>query len=169
MQVRLLLVSEIVGDRRVLDVNALAIFLVEDHPGNRYVSPIIEEGLRGGYVPLLMDILPVRAFWVMTRRWGCPEQESSKAVEYFLRKYDRPEYPSLERETIAESFMLAGRLRHDVYDCVYLALALQERANAVITTDTDFERLCRSMKLEYINPIPAMVLKRFKNWDQSSR
>ena len=55
-------------ERRVLDLNVLAIFLVGDHPGNKYVAPIIEEGLRGVYVPLIMDILPIRAYWVMTKK-----------------------------------------------------------------------------------------------------
>lgn len=60
--------SESGKEKRVLDVNVLAIFLVKDHPGNRFVSPIVEEGLRGAYIPILMDFLPVRAYWVMTRR-----------------------------------------------------------------------------------------------------
>jgi len=156
------LASETGKERRVLDVNALAIFLVRDHPGNEYVTPIVEEGLRGAYIPLIMDILPVRAFWIMTRRWGCPERESLEAVEHFVRAYDRPRYPCLQRQTILESFRLARELRHDVFDCVYLAFALQEGAKAIITTDTDFEQLCKRVGLEYVNPIPKEVLKRFK-------
>ena len=30
-------------DKITLDVNTLAIFLVEDHPGNRYIAPQLEE------------------------------------------------------------------------------------------------------------------------------
>lgn len=150
-------------ERRVLDVNALAIFLVGNHPGNEYVSPIIGEGLRGAYIPLIMDILPIRAFWVMTTKWGCPERESAEAVKHFIREYERPQYYCLQRQTILKSFELAEELNHDVYDCVYLASALQENATAIITTDTDFEGLCPRIGLEYINPVPAEVLKRFKN------
>jgi len=150
-------------ERRVLDVNALAMFLVGNHPGNDYVSPIIEEGLRGAYVLLIMDILPIRAFWVMTKRWKCPEKESAEAVEHFVREYERPQYYCLHRQTILKSFELAEELNHDVYDCVYLASALQENATAVITTDTNFERLCPRLGLKYINPVPAEVLRRFKN------
>jgi len=150
-------------ERRVLDVNALAIFLVGNHPGNEYISPLIEEGLRGAYILLIMDILPVRAFWVMTKKWKCPEKESAEAVEHFVREYERPQYYRIHRQTILKSFELAKELNHDVYDCVYLASALQENASAVITTDTDFERLCPRLGLEYINPIPSEVLKHFKN------
>ncbi|MGA2310206.1 MAG: PIN domain-containing protein [Candidatus Bathyarchaeia archaeon] len=148
-------------EKRVLDVNVLAIFLVKDHPGNVFVSPIVEEGLRGAFIPVLMDILPVRAYWIMTRRWGCHQVESAKAIEHFVKAYDRVCYTGLQRETIVESFELAEKLKHDVFDCAYLAFALQERAKGIVTTDTDFERTCGQVGLEYINPVPKNVLKRF--------
>jgi len=156
------LASEIGKERRVLDVNVFAIFLVKNHPGHKYVSPVLDEGLRGTYIPLLMDILPVRAYWIMTRRWRCPKKESIGAVKHFIKAYDGPRYPSLKKETIVESFRIAEELKHDVFDCVYLAFALQEHANAIITTDTDFERPCKHLGLEYINPVPSEVLERFK-------
>jgi predicted nucleic acid-binding protein len=149
-------------EKRVFDVNVLAIFLVKGHPGCEYVSPVVEEGLRGAYVPLVMDVLPVRAYWVMTRKWGLPEKDCAAAIEHFVKAYDRPLYPSLRRETILEGFRLADELRHDVFDCMYLALALQEKAGGIVTTDTDFEGLCRRVGLAYHNPVPKEVLKRFK-------
>jgi predicted nucleic acid-binding protein len=155
------LASEGDKEKRVLDVNALAIFLVKDHPGNVFVSSVVEEGLRGAYIPVLMDILPVRAYWIMTKRWDCPETESASAIKHFIKAYDRVRYISLQKETIVESFELAKKLKHDVFDCVYLAFALQERAKGIVTTDTDFERICRQTGLDYINPVPKHVLKRF--------
>jgi len=154
--------SEPSPDKIVLDVNTLAIFLVRDHPGNQYVSAVVEEGLRGAFVPLIMDFLPVRAYWIMTKKWGCSSKESAEAVEHFVEAYDRPRYPCLQRKTILESFKLAEELKHDVFDCVYLAFALQEKAKAIITTDTDFRQLCRQVGLEYVNPVPLEVLRRFK-------
>lgn len=148
-------------EKRVLDVNALAIFLVKDHPGNTLMSPVVEEGLKGAYIPILMDILPIRAYWIMTKRWGCPQTESAKAINHFIRAYDRVRYAGLQKETIVESFGLAEKLKHDVFDCAYLAFALQEKAKAIVTTDTDFERICSQVGLEYINPVPKNVLKRF--------
>jgi predicted nucleic acid-binding protein len=156
------LASEAVKEKRVLDVNVLAIFLVRDHPGNGYVSSVVEEGLRGAFIPVILDILPVRAFWVMTKKWRCPERDSAEAIKHFLEAYDRPRYSCLRRHTIVESFKLAEELKHDVFDCIYLAFALQEGANAIITTDMDFEHLCKHAGLEYINPVPKEVLKHFK-------
>ncbi len=135
---------------------------MKGHPGFEYVSPVVEAGLRGAYVPLVMDVLPMRAFWIMTRRWGLPEKVSAAAVEHFVKAYDRPRYLCLKRESILEGFRLAEELRHDVFDCMYLALAQQEKAKGIVTTDTDFEKLCKQAGLEYINPVPKEVLKRFK-------
>jgi len=149
-------------EKRVFDINVLAIFLVKGHPGCEYVSPVVEAGLRGAYVPLLMDVLPVRAYWIMTRRWGLPEKESASAIEHFIKTYDVPRYAGLSRETILEGFRLAEELKHDVFDCMYLAFALQEKAKGIVTTDTDFERLCKHAGLDYVNPVPKEVLKHFK-------
>jgi predicted nucleic acid-binding protein len=148
--------------KRVFDVNVLAVFLAKGHPGFEYVSPVVEAGLRGVYVPVVMDVLPLRAFWVMTRRWGLPEKECSASVEHFVKTYDVPRYSALGREAILEGFQLAEELKHDVFDCMYLALARQEKAKGIVTTDTDFERLCKHTGLEYFNPVPKEVLKRFK-------
>ena len=57
---------------------------------------------------------------------------------------------------------MAKDLKHDVFDCMYLSLALQEKATAIVTTDTDFEKLCNHLGLKYINPVPREVLKHFK-------
>nr|MDO8134019.1 PIN domain-containing protein [Candidatus Njordarchaeum guaymaensis] len=154
--------SDAPKERKVLDVNTLAIFLVKDHPGNEYISSVVEEGLRGTYIPLIMDILPVRAYWIMTKRWRCPEEESAEAIKHFIEAYDRPRYSGLKKEMIVEGFRLAEETRHDMFDCVYLAFALQEHASAIITTDTDFERLCKHIGIEYVNPVPLEVLKRFR-------
>lgn len=149
-------------EKQVFDVNVLAIFLARGHPGFEYVSPVVESGLRGAYVPVVLDILPLRAFWIMTRRWGLTQKECSESIEHFLKTYDAPHYSALKREAILEGFKLAEELKHDVFDCMYLALALQEKATSVITTDTDFEKLCSHVGLKYVNPVPREVLKRFK-------
>ncbi len=146
---------------KVWDVNVLAIYLVEDHPGNPYVSGAVEEGLAGAYTPVVLGSLPLRVFWVLTSRWGIGRAEAAEAVADFLRKYDSPEYVDLRRESVERAFELADELGHDVYDCAYLALALQEGASAIVTTDTDFERLAPAVGLRYENPVPPEVLRRF--------
>jgi predicted nucleic acid-binding protein len=149
-------------EKRVLDVNVLAIFLAKGHPGCEYISTVVKAGLGGAYVPILLDVLPMRAYWIMTRRWGLPEIESAASIEYFVNTYDAPCYVGLTREAILESFRLSKELKHDVFDCMYLALALQEKAAGIMTTDTDFEKLCKHVGLKYVNPVPKDVLKRFK-------
>jgi predicted nucleic acid-binding protein len=148
--------------KRVFDVNVLAVFLAQGHPGGEYVSDVVKAGLAGAYMPILLDVLPVRAFWIMTRRWGLPEKDCAASIEHFVKTYDVPCYVGLTREAILESFRLARELRHDVFDCMYLALALQEKAQGVVTTDTNFEGLCKHVGLEYVNPVPREVLRRFK-------
>ena len=149
-------------EKQVFDLNILAIYLVKGHPGFDCVSPVVEQGLRGAYIPLIMDFLPMRAFWIMTRRWGLPEKECSISIEHFINNYDMPRYPALSRETMLRGFQLAEDFKHDVFDCMYLALALQEKAAGIVTTDTDFEKLCNKAGLKYINPVPREVLRRFK-------
>jgi predicted nucleic acid-binding protein len=150
-------------EKRVFDVNVLAIFLSNGHPGFEYVLPLVEAGLRGAYMPVLMDVLPVRAYWIMTHPWGLPKPACAAAIQHFVQAYDVPRYASLHRETILEAFKLAKDLNQDVSDCMYLALALQEGASSILTTDTNFEKLCSQVGIRYVNPVPKEVLKRFKD------
>ena len=152
------------SDKRILDVNALAIFLVEDHPGYVYLVEVIDQGLRGAYLPLIMDILPVRAYWIMTRRWKCDPAESRDAIIHFITAYDSPAYFQIMKETIPRSFEIAEETGHDLFDCMYVGAALQEKATGIVTTDTAFQKLCKRYKLNYWNPVPGEVLKRFKDW-----
>ena len=148
--------------KQVFDLNILAIYLVKGHPGFESVSSVVEEGLRGSYIPLIMDFLPMRAYWIMTKRWGLEERECRASIEHFLHTYDMPRYKALTREAILQGFRLAEDLKHDVFDCMYLALALQEKADGIVTTDTGFEKLCPKVGLNYVNPVPKEVLKHFK-------
>lgn len=58
-----------VKDRILLDVNALAIFLVEDHPGNPHIGKEIKRGLEGRAKLLVYDYLPLRVHWILTSKW----------------------------------------------------------------------------------------------------
>ena len=151
-------------EKKVWDVNVLAIFLVEDHPGHSYVAPVVEKGLRGVYIPIVLDITPIRVYWILERRWGIDSRKSRRAIIEFLRRYKTPRYVPLKKDTIVLSFELAHNLKHDVYDCVYLAVALQEGAGSILTTDTDFERLAPAIGIRYENPVPIDVLKKFSNY-----
>ena len=67
----------------------------------------------------------------------------------------------LKREAIIGAFKYSNELNHDIYDCYYLALAKQENATSILTTDTHFDKLCKKIGLSYENPIPPDILKSF--------
>ncbi len=148
---------------KLADVNVLAIFLVEDHPGHPYVDEVISEGLVGAYRLLVPDQAPLRMRWVLTNRWGIRKAEADQAVEDFLQ-HRRVSYVAATRAALKRTFELSRILHHDVYDTFYLALALDHSATSVVTTDTDFKDLCRKVKLEYENPVPEDVLSRFGSY-----
>ena len=148
-----------VRDRVLLDVNALAIYLVEDHPGFPYISVHIEPGFTGERQLLVFDYLPLRAHWVLTSRWGISEEEARRALISFL------EQPILlvgaTKETVRRAYEIAREKQHDVFDCFYISLARDNNATHLLTTDTDFERLCLGEDFEYLNPVPSSVLSSF--------
>lgn len=149
-------------ENKVIDINILAIFLVKDHPAHEYVKDAMMRGLRGLFKPVILDILPIRAHWLMTTKWNIDKDESSSAIRSFLKKYNQPVYVGMTRKSIDNAFQLSQELRHDVYDCCYLALAIQEGAGGIMTTDSDFESLCKRKGLKYENPVPKKVLRGFK-------
>lgn len=137
-------------------------FLVEDHPAHKYVKEVMMRGLKGHFKPVILDVLPIRAYWLMTTKWNIEKEEGANAVSSFVKKYSQPVYVGMTRKSIEHAFELSKELGHDVYDCCYLALAMQEGAAGIITTDTDFESLCKKKHLMYENPVPKKVLMEFK-------
>jgi len=147
--------------RKLIDVNVFVINLVEDHPGYDYVSPMMEEGVHGRFQLVILDTIPFRAFWIMTKLWGIPKSPCHRVILDFLEAYSGFEYVGLSRESIIGAFHLSNELGHDVYDCYYLSGALQEGATVIITTDTDFDKLCSAIGIRYENSVPTDILKRF--------
>jgi predicted nucleic acid-binding protein len=147
---------------KVIDINILAIFLVRDHPAHKYVKEVMMYGLKGSFRPIILDILPIRVYWLMTARWKISKDESSRVIRSFLTKYNHPAYVGITRRSIELAFRLSEELKHDVYDCCYIALAVQEGASGIITTDSDFQYLCKKKHLTYENPVPKAVLREFK-------
>jgi len=162
MQARRLL-----GNKYIIDVNVYAIYLVENHPGNPYVTPLIDKGLRGEYILGTLDVVPLRALWIMIHKWRISKDEAYSCVKNFVEMYPTIHYIPITRNTILKAFKLSKDLKHDVFDCTYLAAALDWNANGIITTDTDFKKLCSQLNLEYINPIPKEILRKF-SWRRFS-
>ncbi len=147
--------------RKLIDINFLSIFFVEDHPGFSYIKKLMDKGLTGAFKIIIPEILPFRAFWILTTKWGIDKQLAKEIILEFVKNYSIPIYVGLKRETIIEAFKYSNELNHDIYDCYYLALAKQENATSILTTDTDFDKLCKKIGLNYENPVPIDILKKF--------
>ena len=124
----------------------------------------MERGLSGHFIPLMLDVVPMRAYWIMTRLWDCDPAQSEKALRHFLDAYPIVEYCPVSMRVLHQAFDLARELRHDPFDTTYIAGALEYQASGIMTTDTDFKRLCHLKHLDYVNPVPTRVLERFAGW-----
>ncbi len=150
--------------RKLIDINFLSIFFVEDHPGFSYIKKLMDEGLTGAFKIIIPEILPFRVFWILTTKWGIDKQLAKEIILEFVKNYSIPIYAGLKRETIIEAFKYSNELNHDIYDCYYLALAKQEKATSILTTDTGFDKLCKKIGLNYENPVPLDILKKFSTF-----
>jgi len=148
-------------NKKLIDINFFSIYFVEDHPGFNFIKKIMDEGLTGVFKLIIPEILPFRAFWILTTKWGINKQLAKEIIFEFVKNYSNPIYVGLKRETIIEAFKYSNELKHDIYDCYYLALAKQENTTSILTTDTDFEKLCKKIGLKYENPIPHEILETF--------
>ena len=146
------------GERLLLDVNALAILLVEDHPGHEYVRDRLNPGLRGEDTLPVSDYLPLRASG-SSRRSGISTACEPGAVTSVLNQ--PVELVAASRETLRVAYEISAAEDHGVYDCFYVALARQHDADALVTTDRDFETLCAEESVAYENPVPDTVLAQF--------
>jgi len=146
------------GCRVIPDVNALAIQLVEDHPGHEYVAPALVPALTGEDTLLVFGYLPLRVQWVL-EDLGFETVEARNAVSSLLA-YPM-EFVDVDDETLRTAYEISAEHDHDVYDCFYLALARETGADRLVTTDRDFESLCRPEDVEYVNPVPDRVLAEF--------
>lgn len=148
------------GDERVLlDLNAVVIAMLADHPGHEYVMPHVQQGFNGESELLLFDYYPFRAQHILTSQHEIERHHARNTVQRFV---DQPlEIVSAERETILAAYELSVEKNHDVYDSFLVALARSYDADALLTTDGDFDSLCRGEQFEYRNPVPSEVRERF--------
>lgn len=144
------------------DINALAIQLVDDHPGHPYVAEELVPALEGEHTLLLFGYLPLRVQWVL-EDLGFSTVDARNAVTSLLQ------YPmesvTVTPETVLSAYEISAQKNHDVYDCFYLAVARDANADRLVTTDRDFERLCKDEPFEYVNPVPEEILAEFHTVD----
>jgi predicted nucleic acid-binding protein len=147
------------SDRRVLpDLNALSIQLVDDHPGHPYVANELVPALSGENTLVVFGYLPLRVQWVL-EDLGFDSVDARNAVSSLLQ-YPM-EFVGVNDETTLRAYDISAEKNHDAYDCFYVALAREADADALVTTDRDFERLCENESVEYVNPVPEDVLEKF--------
>lgn len=147
------------ADRVLVDVNALAIALVDDHPGYEYVRPELDTGLGGAFDVVVFDYHPFRAQYVMTTDFAIDRIAARNSIQSLLRQPIH--VVGASRETLLDAYEISAAKNHDVYDCFLIALSREHDIDCLLTTDTDFERLCDDEPLAYANPVPRAVLERF--------
>ena len=151
----------------LVDVNSFAINLVEDHPGYKYIDPIFSSALGGKQLIKVLDIVPYRAYWILTKKWKIDKKTAVNVIENFIKTFSQIEFVGIDRTNILLSFEFSTIFNHDIYDCYYLAGAISTKCNSILTTDKDFYGLCKklhdsySYNLNYLNPIPDDILAQF--------
>lgn len=151
---------QLLGNRYVLDINVVAIYLVENHPGNKYISEIIDKGITSGVEFLLFDFIPFRVYWILTSKWKVERSEAEEALCSFLR-LPNISFLCMNKKDVEVAFKLSKEIGHDIYDTIYAVLAKKANAKGIITTDCDFEKICEKLRLHYLNPVPKDVLREF--------
>lgn len=140
------------------DINALAILLVDDHPGHPYIAEQLVPALEGEHTLLMFGYLPLRVQWVL-EDLDFSTVDARNAVTSLLQ------YPmetvTVTPDTVLDAYEISAKKNHDVYDSFYLAVAREADADRLVTTDRDFERLCREEPFEYTNPVPEETLSEF--------
>jgi predicted nucleic acid-binding protein len=148
------------AERLLLDINSIAITLLRDHPGHEYVFPHVQRGFAGDATLLVFDYFPLRAQYVLTNWYGVESHRARNAVQRFCRQPIH--VVSADRETILGAYEVSAEKNHDVYDGFIISLARSHDAEALLTTDTDFEKLCADEPFDYLNPVPGEVLSKFR-------
>lgn len=118
----------------VLDAS-VAVKLVVDEPGTEQALAILdlpEERI----APDWMLLEAAAALWNKVKYSALLEIHAERSLDDLPRFIHRFE-PSAN--LLIDAFSLSFRLRHSVYDCIYLALAVREEGY-VLTADQDFHR-----------------------------
>lgn len=140
------------------DLNALSIQLIDDHPGHPYVADRLVPALQGEHTLLMFGYLPLRVQWVL-EDLDFSTVDARNAVSSLLQYPMEP--VDVTPQTILDAYEISAEKNHDVYDCFYIAVARAADADALVTTDRDFEALCADEPFEYTNPVPEDVLSEF--------
>jgi predicted nucleic acid-binding protein len=86
------------------------------------------------FAPDLLRIEAANALWAFQRRGGMTADEVQDRLALLVAS---PVRFSSQPQDVDQALSIACRLKHPVYDCVYLALAMRERAT-MVTADKRF-------------------------------
>ncbi|TKX52198.1 PIN domain-containing protein, partial [Halorubrum sp. SP3] len=123
-----------------------------------YVAEQLVPALEGEETLLVFGYLPLRVQWVL-EDLGVTTVEARNAVRSLVQY--PIEFVDVTPETILTAYDVSVDKNHDVYDCFYVALAREAGADQLVTTDRDFETLCRDESFTYTNPVPEEILTEF--------
>ena len=118
--------------RRVVVDASVAVKWVVAEAGSVQAARLLDG--RVLHVPQLLFVEAANALWAMARRGAIPRDASEAGVAWLARA---PLGRESEAPLIGRAHALATALGHPVYDCVYLALAI-ELAAPVVTADARF-------------------------------
>lgn len=120
----------------VVDASVAVKWLV-DEPGSAEAARLLDEN-----VPLVAPELiyseAANALWAIARRGRIEASDVRTALDLLAEAPLSVPHPM--KHLMAAAARLAGDLDHPVYDCLYLALAIQEQ-RPVITADRQFQVL----------------------------
>ncbi len=122
----------------VVDASVAVKWLV-DEPFSEEAARLLD-GSVALVAPELVFVEAANALWAMRRRGAIGEGDFAEAVA--LLKSAPMAIPTPMRQLLPSAARLASDLDHPVFDCVYLALALQEQC-PVITADNRFHDVVR--------------------------
>jgi predicted nucleic acid-binding protein len=132
--------------RTVVDASVALKWYFEE-PGCEAADAILEARIAGERDLLAPDLLVpefANALWKKTRRGECSAEDAAELWE--LWEVDRPELlPSAE--LAPRALALANALDHSVYDCLYMAAAVEADA-AFATADRELARAARTVLVE---------------------
>lgn len=104
------------------------------------------EGRRDLIAPDLIDLELASVLWKRVRSRECSEEFAREVL--VLWETDRPRLIG-SRGLVGRALDLALRLDHPVYDCLYLAAAIEYGA-ALATADRQLERVARTVLAEVV-------------------
>lgn len=114
----------------VIDAS-VALKWVLDEPGQDAADALLDQEL---VAPALWLVEAANALWRRSRRGEISDDEAEERLAELL---NAPVTAVAIEEDLSAAIRLANRLRHPVYDCLYLALALREMTH-VVTADARF-------------------------------